>query len=127
MSLIYRVKSKSWDDAWEGTFYELLAQNESLDVAMTRRLRGLKPGETLDCVALGVSYSVTCREGGEEGFPTSVQSSPHLEGMSDGESMARAIESLLDALRQRGTWPSDVDVDLTGYESWRAAHPRQDS
>lgn len=114
----YKVTSKSWDEVWEGSLDELFEHNEDLTPRLRDNLRALKPGESLDCCVLGVSYTVTC-EGGLSLVSTS--------DVSTEESMARAIEVLLAELRQRGAWPSDIDVDLSGYETWRAAHPRQDA
>lgn len=117
-NLIYTVTSTKWDDVWETDDISSLceANPESTNSLLHANLLEMKAGEKQDFVIHGTSFSVSCREG--ESKPVEI---------SDEESMARAIESLLDALRQRGAWPSDVDVDLTGYESWRASHPREDA
>jgi hypothetical protein len=117
--MIYRIKSQSWDEVWTGSFDELVEHNPDLPDRVRGLILKLKPGQHLDCSVLGVSYSVACRA---EDDPK-----PEEPELGPTELMARAIETLLDELRQRGVWPSDIQVDLTGYETYRAAHPRQDS
>jgi hypothetical protein len=107
--MVYTISSGHSGDTWTGTLEELLERFPELSEVEREELKTLKPGEKLTRINFGFSYTISCCEEPQE------------------ESMARAIEALLDALRQRGAWPSDIDVDLVGYESYRAAHPRQDA
>jgi hypothetical protein len=110
--MFYRVKSSQWDEVWEGSLEELFETNQELDSNLREQFQAMQPGEQVSCVVYGVSYVISC----------------HAEDaraeLGQPESMARAIETLLETLRQRGVTP---EVDLSGFDEYRKLHPRQDA